>query len=120
MNNIAIQSEKERQASGYSAIDRGEWINHQSLLCPTCHGPTQSLKRYHFLKWCLFIGIAVFYQRETHTACPACMRRYLWKRSLMNAIPANIIWLFGLLPLTIILTIASFTKGHSKIIAEVL
>jgi hypothetical protein len=120
MNNISIQSEKEHQASGHSAIDRREWINRQALLCPTCYGLTRSLKRYHFLKWCLFLGVAVFFRRETYTACPACMRRYLWTRSLMNAIPANIIWVFALLPLTIILTIATFTKGHSKSIAGVL
>ncbi|MFN8454157.1 MAG: hypothetical protein U0401_05695 [Anaerolineae bacterium] len=114
MNSTHIQSEKERQVSHNTAIDAQRQVNQQYLLCPTCHCPTPSLKRYHFVKWCLFLGIATSFQRETHTACPACMRQYLWKRSLLIAVPANFVWLFGLLPLTIILTIATFSKGHSK------
>ncbi len=114
-----IVAGKEAQNSDYSGIDGEGWMNRQSLPCPTCNRLTTSLKRYHFVKWCLFLGVAVFFRRETHTACPGCMRRYLWTRSLLTAIPANIIWVLGLLPLTIILTIATFTKGHSKNLVEV-
>ena len=90
----------------------------KALPCPSCHALTKSLKRYHFFKWFLFLGIAMVVSRETHTACPSCMRRYLWTRSLLNVMPANIVWLFGLLPLTIILTVATFTRGHSKNVIE--
>lgn len=90
----------------------------RTMVCPVCQSETDSLKRYHFVKFWLFLIIVSVLKRETHTACPACMRHYLWQRSLLNAIPANLAWFLFLLPTTIFLTFATFTKGHSKNIIE--
>jgi len=105
--------------------------------CPDCGHPTDGLKRYHFVKWfVIFLAIALW-RPEVHTACPACMRKYIWRRSLviipvnfllsllwitavkgektlLNIFLANLILFFAFLPWIIGVTIATTRKGHSK------
>jgi hypothetical protein len=42
------------------------------------------------------------------------MRRFVWRRCLLNLLPANFLWPFLLLPWAVILTLASCRRGHSR------
>ena len=110
----------------------------ESLSCPDCGQLTDSLKRYHFVKWFVILLAFAIWKPVVHIACPACMRKRLWRTSLLNIVPINLllsaVWLtmvkaaltpwhfflanlllvFGFLPATVVLSIASFRHGHSK------
>jgi hypothetical protein len=108
-----------------------------SYPCPDCGQLTDSLKRYQFVKWFLiFLAVAVW-RSQAHIACPACMRRYVWRRSLvlipvnfllsiawitavrgdrtpLNIFLANLILLFAFIPWVVGVTVATTRKGHSS------
>lgn len=89
-----------------------------SLTCPDCGRSTYSLKQYAFVDYVVFLVLAAAWQRTVHVACPACMRWFVARKSLINIVPANILWLVFLLPWTLILFARSYTKGHSKAVRE--
>jgi hypothetical protein len=84
------------------------------LDCPLCHRPTDSLKQFNCLRYCVFLLAGAFWQWETVRACPGCLRRHLWKRCALNLLPANFLWPFLILPGTLLATAVSYRKGHSK------
>jgi hypothetical protein len=84
------------------------------LSCPVCGQPTASLKQYRYVDWCVFVLAFAVWQAVYLRACPRCMRRSLWRRCWLNAIPANLVWLFGLLPWALCLVAASYRPGHSR------
>jgi hypothetical protein len=85
--------------------------------CPVCGQPTDSLKQYRYINWCVFFGAAI-HQTVVYRACPACMRKFIWKRCLINIVPANLVWLIGLLPWGLILIAGTYLKGHSALVKQ--
>ena len=109
-----------------------------SYPCPDCGQLTDNLKQYRFVKWFIILLALVIWRGEAHTACPACMRKYLLRRSLLNILPvnlllsivclmvvkaamtplhfflANMLLLVGFVPATVVMTVTTYTKGHSK------
>ena len=87
------------------------------LTCPVCGASTGSLKSYTIAYYVLFIFVYHQYQTVTYTACPRCMRTMIVRRTLITALPANIIW-----PAVIVghawFYFASFTHGHSKTVLK--
>ena len=109
-----------------------------SYPCPDCGQLTDSLKQYRFVKWFIILLALVIWRGESHTACPARMRKFLLRRTLLNILPvnlllsivclivvkaamtplhvflANMLLLVGFVPATVVMTVATYTKGHSK------
>jgi hypothetical protein len=81
--------------------------------CPRCGQPTDSLKQFRCLSWCLYYIAGAAWQVEYVRACPGCMRRHLARRTLVNIIPANVLWPVLVLPWTAVLFASTYQKGHS-------
>src|SRR5205085_9980539 len=75
---------------------------------------TDSLKQYRYLSWCVFFLTGAVWQAVVYRACPVCMRRFLRRKCLVNALPANLVWLAALLPYALVLIAASHCPGHSR------
>jgi hypothetical protein len=84
------------------------------LSCPVCGRLTDSLKQYRYMQWCVFLLAGVIYQHSDVRACPECMRAFVRRSLLINVVPANLVWLVGLLPWGLILLALSYRKGHSR------
>jgi hypothetical protein len=84
------------------------------LSCPVCEQLTDSLKQYRYMQWCVFLLAGVIYRHTDVRACPGCMRAFVRRSLLINVVPANLVWLVGLLPWGLILLALSYRKGHSK------
>jgi hypothetical protein len=81
--------------------------------CPRCSRPTDSLKQYRCLAWCVFYLAGASWQEEYVRACPGCMRGHLARRCLVNLPLANLIWPVLVLPWTLALVASTYRKGHS-------
>jgi hypothetical protein len=46
------------------------------------------------------------------------MRRFVWKRCLVNAVPANVLWLAFLLPWSLFLIAGTYRQGHSRAVVQ--
>jgi hypothetical protein len=90
------------------------------LRCPLCGQMTDSLKEYRYVRWCVFLLAGAIYQDATVGACPRCMRAFVRKSLLINVLPANVVWLVGLLPWGLVLLAATYRKGHSRSIRDAL
>ncbi len=66
----------------------------------------------------LFILVAASFRHGTVVACPPCMRKKLGKLSLINILPANILFLVLVGPWYLVCTMMSFTEGHSSSLVE--
>jgi hypothetical protein len=88
------------------------------LPCPVCFRLTDSLKQYRYVNWCVFFLAGAVWQSVVCRACPVCMRQFLWRRCLVNAFPAHLVWLVGLLPWALCLIGASYRTGHSRAIVQ--
>jgi hypothetical protein len=88
------------------------------LPCPVCFRPTDSLKQYRYVNWCVFFLAGAVWQGVVYRSCPACMRQFLWRRCLVNAAPAHLVWLVGLLPWALCLIAASSRPGHSRAVVQ--
>ncbi len=93
-------------------------IAEEWLPCPICEEMTYCLKQYRYVTWFVFLGHAHVWQPVCYRACPSCMRRFIWRRCLLNLVPANLGWFGVLLPWALVLTVASFRYGHSRAIIE--
>lgn len=87
------------------------------LDCPICNEPTDSLKRYRFMKWCLFVFVGALWQTSDYCACPRCMRWIVVRQCLLNAVPANLV-MIAIVPWGMILFAMSFLQGHSRAIQD--
>ena len=88
------------------------------LHCAVCFQLTDSLKQYRYVNWCVFFLAGAIWQGVVYRACPTCMRRFLWRRCVINAIPAHLVWLAGLLPWALGLIVASYSLGHSRAVVR--
>jgi hypothetical protein len=89
-----------------------------SIACPHCRKPTDSLKQYEVIESCVFVLIMAQIQPQIYLACPDCMRGILWRRCLMNIVPANLLWLPYIVPRTIIQHLATYVGGMSPAIRD--
>lgn len=85
-----------------------------TLPCPHCGRATDSLKGYRLPTFLLFLGIGASFKHGLVVRCPPCMRKELGRLTLINILPANLLWVVLLLPWYGIATLRSFTSGHSK------
>lgn len=53
-----------------------------------------------------------FWRRQQHTACPDCMRKEILMKTLIDIVPANLLWVFLVLPNAVLLCM-TFAGGHS-------
>lgn len=82
--------------------------------CPECGRMTDSLKVYNLPAFWLFLGIYLRYSYKGHIACPSCMRKKILLHGFTyNIISANLIWIFTILPWSLINLLRTFSKGHS-------
>lgn len=84
------------------------------LPCPKCGRPTDSLKRYSYFRYLVFLLAAAFYGMKKVTSCGSCIRGDLAVNLAINLVPANLLWLIIVLPLNSVYMLASFSQGHSK------
>ncbi len=85
-----------------------------ALPCPKCNQMTTSMKSYTMVQFLLFIWFFAFWRRQTLTLCPSCMRNELLMKTLINLIPANLLWLVLVLPWHTVLFCMTFADGHSS------
>lgn len=82
--------------------------------CPKCGKPTASLKQYVLCNLFVFLYVFAFMRRGTYTACPSCMRGIIVMRSLINIVPANLLWFVIVAPWHTVQFIRTFADGHSE------
>lgn len=85
-----------------------------SVACPACGQPTTSLKRYVLCNLLVFVWIMAFTRRATYTSCPPCMRKAIAMRTLINIIPANLLWIIIVVPWHAVQFFRTFADGHSS------
>jgi len=85
-----------------------------AIACPVCGEPTTSLKRYTMIRYLVFLYFFAFWGRQTVAACPPCMRKEIGMKTLINLLPANLLWLFIVLPWNTVLFCMTFAEGHSS------
>jgi hypothetical protein len=91
-----------------------------ALACPHCGKMTTSLKHYTMVKYLVFLYFFAFWGTQKHTACPICMRKELGLKTLVNLVPANLLWPFLVLPWNAVLFCMTFSDGHSAAIHNAL
>jgi hypothetical protein len=87
-----------------------------ALACPECGNPTHDLKHYRYVHWCLCLLVFYSYEIGAVTGCPSCVRKRLLDRTLINLVPANLLWLALVLPFHLIQLARSYSSGHSAAI----
>lgn len=92
------------------------------ISCPECGQLSDSIKRYSMFDYFLFLFFAASHRKVTYTCCPSCMRKHIIKEGIFTwkIITANLLWLFLILPWSLILLLFSYTKGHSSSIQKIL
>jgi hypothetical protein len=84
-----------------------------SVECPVCRCASESMKLYRIFDRFVFFGVLVVRERE-EVACPSCMRSILWGRCFANLFTANLLWPVWVLPRTLIMVAATYSRGHSR------
>jgi hypothetical protein len=87
---------------------------HRPLECPECGRMTNSLKQYKYMSYLAFVWFFAFWNVKHALACPSCMRNDLLIKLTYNAVLANILWPFIILPWNVALFVMTFGEGHSK------
>ena len=100
------------QAPDHELNPHGPGCGALLIECPQCGVPSDAIKAYDRLSYCLFLGVGAVWQRTTDVACPSCMRTNLVISGAINTLLANvvspIIWVwYG------ILFAMTYRKGHS-------
>lgn len=83
------------------------------IACPKCGKPTASLKQYVLCNLLVFLYVFAFMRRGTYTACASCMRGIILMRTLINLVPANLLWFIVVAPWHTVQFIRTFADGHS-------
>jgi hypothetical protein len=66
------------------------------------------------LGFLLYLFVFAYHRRKTVVACPRCMRAAIFESTVINVLPANLLWVVLVLPWNAILFGMSFTRGHSR------
>lgn len=78
-------------------------------LCPVCHRPSDHLKESRLYDFVLFLVIfGAIARTARYTACPACMRKLIIKKTLINIVPAHIAW-----PVIFVIHAVQFVKTYT-------
>jgi hypothetical protein len=84
-----------------------------ALRCGVCEERSNQIKRLVMFNYLLCLLIYARCQFVTYTACGPCIRKILIRRTLVTAIPANL--LFPIVALAhVMLFGVSFVPGHSR------
>ena len=107
-------------SDGWKRIDRSPSAVAEDAVttCPQCQKPTDSLKQYRCLHWCLYYLAGAMWRTEYVRGCPACMRRHLARRCLLNVVPSNLLWPLLVVPWTAVLFATTFRRGHSPAVVS--
>ena len=102
-------------SSGYcpfcgKAVERQ--LSGDAIACPCCSQDSDSIKCFS-MGVLVFLFIAWMWWPKNEIGCPACIRGKIATFILVNFITANILWPFFIVPLSLILLLRSFQKGHS-------
>lgn len=86
------------------------------ITCPYCGRKSDSIKSFTMFKYCLFLLCYMKWQMVNYTCCPDCMRKKILDEGIFTSkiITANFVWLFFILPMSIIQLFLCNQKGHSK------
>lgn len=89
--------------------------------CPECGQVSDSIKAYKLPNYFLFLFVYARWQEIRYICCPHCMRKHiLMKCFTYNILAANFAWPILVLPWAIVLLVCSYTKGHSKVVLDML
>lgn len=92
-----------------------------SVACPECGKMTDSLKLYRLPALWVSLFVYLRYSTKGHVCCPSCMRKKILLHGFTyNIITANIYWPFLILPWSVVNLCRTYSKGHSKEIADML
>lgn len=78
--------------------------------CPVCRTSTDSLKHYEFPQL-LFLLFGASHRVDRVTACPACLRQFLFRWAAVSLVTANLLWPVIVFPLFVSRLFASFMPG---------
>lgn len=87
----------------------------ETIECPYCLRPTDSLKQFTMLQSLVYILVYAFWRLGTYTACPNCMRKIIKKNLIgLNILTANLLWFVIMLPWGLVQLWAAGRPGHSR------
>jgi len=90
-----------------------------AVTCPECGKMTDSLKVYRLPALWISLFVYLRYTSKGHVCCPSCMRKKIMLHGFTyNIITANIYWPFLILPWSIVNLCRTYSKGHSKEVAQ--
>jgi hypothetical protein len=98
----------------------GSGLGATAIPCPRCNQPTTSMKSYTMVQFMLFVWVFAFWRRQVVTCCPGCMRKEIALKTLINVIPANLLWFVIVAPWHTVLFCMTFAQGHSDRVRNVL
>ena len=88
-------------------------MNHApDLRCPACQKSTQSLKQFKLWYRVIFLFAYLRHQTVQYTACPSCMRKFIFKRSALNLLTGHIWFALLNLPFHVHQYVRTFSSGH--------
>ena len=90
------------------------------IACPKCGKPSPSLKQLVLCNLLVFVFVMAFTRRGTYTSCPSCMRGTILERTLINIIPANVLWLIIVLPWHTVQFLRTYSEGHSSAVRSLI
>lgn len=90
------------------------------IACPKCGKATASLKQYVLCNLLVFLYVFIYTRRATYTACPSCMRGIIAVRSLINLVPANLLFFIVVGPWHTVQFFRTFADGHSDAVRAML
>ena len=84
------------------------------LKCSHCGKQSDSLKQFTIATGILCLFVHFSWKPVHYTACPSCMRKFIFAKMAINLIPANITW-----PIFVVASwgpqfARSFSHGHTR------
>jgi hypothetical protein len=102
----------------YSSPQEPTFLPEDMHVCPVCGTVTDGLKCREVVVGCIFVIAFVQIRTAVYVACPACIRRIVWRCCFKNILPANLLWPFYILPRTLIQVLCTYIPGSSKLPGE--
>ncbi len=92
----------------------GAGLGAAAIPCPRCGEQSDSLKSYTMMRFMLFLWVFAFWRRQIVTCCPSCMRKEVALKTLINVIPANLLWFVVVAPWHTVLFWMTFAHGSTE------